>query len=188
MDGLAPAPAPTSIVSRKTHGSAGAFDIDLPLTGTAGIECRSGGANGDHEVVFTFPGPVTLSSASVTPQPGMSATMAGAPVMSPDGRTMTLHLTTVTDGQTLTMTLWSVNNGTSTADVTVPMSLLLGDTTGNGMVNASDVGQTKAQSGQTVSSQNFRADVLANGAINASDVGLVKSRSGTGARAPELRR
>ena len=44
-------------------------------------------------------------------------------------------------------------HGTSTADVTVPMSLLLGDTTGNGMVNASDVGQTKAQSGQTVSAK-----------------------------------
>ena len=29
-------------VSRKTHGSAGVFDIALPLTGNPGIECRSG--------------------------------------------------------------------------------------------------------------------------------------------------
>ena len=34
---------PTSVVSRKTHGAAGNFDIDLPLAGSAGIECRSGG-------------------------------------------------------------------------------------------------------------------------------------------------
>ena len=46
---------PTSVVSRKTHGTAGAFDISLPLTGSAGIECRSGGANGNHQVVFAFP-------------------------------------------------------------------------------------------------------------------------------------
>src|SRR2546428_7715051 len=44
------APAPcdpltlVSAVSRKTHGAAGTFDIDLPLTGEPGVECRSAGA------------------------------------------------------------------------------------------------------------------------------------------------
>ena len=52
-------------VSRKTHGAA-VFDIALPLTGTAGIECRTGGANGDHQVIMTFPSAVSLTSASVT--------------------------------------------------------------------------------------------------------------------------
>ena len=28
--------------SRETHGPAGALDIDLPLTGVPGVECRSG--------------------------------------------------------------------------------------------------------------------------------------------------
>jgi hypothetical protein len=32
-----------SVVSRKTHGSAGTFDVDLPSSGWPGIECRSGG-------------------------------------------------------------------------------------------------------------------------------------------------
>ena len=32
---------PTSAVSRLTHGGAGTFDIDLPLTGTTGVECRN---------------------------------------------------------------------------------------------------------------------------------------------------
>src|SRR5205807_6821498 len=37
---------PVTVVSRKTHGSAGTFDIDLPIAGTRGIECRSPGQTG----------------------------------------------------------------------------------------------------------------------------------------------
>ena len=172
------APQPTSVVSRKTHGTAGLFDIDLPLAGNAGIECRSGGANSDHQVVFTFPTPVTLSSASVTPEPGRSGNMAGSPIISPDGRVVTLNLTNVSDMQAIAITLSGVNNGTATADVTVHMRLLMGDTNGNGVVNASDVSQTKSRSGQATTSANFRSDVIANGTINVSDLAMVKSRSG----------
>ena len=39
-------------VSRKTHGTAGTFDINLPLTGTPGIECRTGqGTNSNFMVI-----------------------------------------------------------------------------------------------------------------------------------------
>ncbi len=34
-------------VSRKVHGSAGPFDVDLPLSGSPGIECRHGGCQWD---------------------------------------------------------------------------------------------------------------------------------------------
>ena len=104
-DGVVNPPQPTSVVSRKTHGTAGTFDINLPLAGNAGIECRSGGANNDHQVVFTFLTAVTLSGASVTPEAGKSGRMAGPPVISPDGRTVTLNLTDVTDVQTITISL-----------------------------------------------------------------------------------
>ena len=56
----------------------------------------------------------------------------------------------------------------------------MGDTNANGVVNASDVSQTKSQSGQAVTGANFRTDVIVNGTINASDVSVVKSRSGAG--------
>jgi photosystem II stability/assembly factor-like uncharacterized protein/subtilisin-like proprotein convertase family protein len=172
--------APTSVVSRKTHGTAGAFDINLSLAANAAVECRSGGANSNHQVVFTFPTAVTLSGASVTPEAGMSGSVAGEPNISPDGRTVTLNLTNVTDAQTIAITLSGVNDGASTNDVTVQMSLFLGDTNGNGVVNASDISQTKSRSGQAVTKGNFRSDVVANGTINASDLALVKSRSGAG--------
>ena len=44
----------SAAVSRKVHGSAGSFDVNLPLSGAPGIECRTGGANGDHTLVITF--------------------------------------------------------------------------------------------------------------------------------------
>jgi hypothetical protein len=46
-----------SAASRKTHGSKGAFDISLPLTGDPGIECRSGLTR--NVVVMTFNNNVT---------------------------------------------------------------------------------------------------------------------------------
>ena len=72
-----------------------------------------------------------------------------------------------------------VSDRTNTADVSVPARFLLGDTTGNGSVNASDISQTKARSGQALDYTNFRSDVNLNGSINASDISLIKSKSGS---------
>jgi len=58
-------PTPSQVVSRKLH-SGSPFDINLTLTGNAGIECRSGGATNDYQVVFTFASSVTFTNASVT--------------------------------------------------------------------------------------------------------------------------
>jgi hypothetical protein len=55
---------------------------------------------------------------------------------------------------------------------------LVGDTNANRAVNASDVSQTKGQSGQPVTASNFRNDVNANGSINAGDINIVKANSG----------
>jgi hypothetical protein len=168
-------PAPTSAVSRKTHGAAGDFDISLPMTGTPGIECRNGqGAGTDHKMVVTFANPITVGSAAVTAGTG---SVSGSPVVS--GNTVTVNLTGVTNAQTIVVTLSSVNDGTTTGNVVVPMSILSGDSTGNGSVNASDINQVKAQSGNTTTAGNFRTDLNVSGTINASDVSLVKSKSGT---------
>jgi hypothetical protein len=157
---------------------AGDFDIDLSLPGNAGVECRSGGTNNDYKVVFTFPAAVTLSGAAVTPAPGKSGRMNGLPNLSADGKTVTVDLTDVADAQTIAVTLSGVGNGTNTTDLTVQMRLLVGDTNGNGAVSASDVSQTKAQSGQATTGLNFRADVNPSGSINTTDIGLVKANSG----------
>jgi hypothetical protein len=160
-------------LSRKTHGTAGTFDIHLPLTGTPGVECR--GSGGNHTLVFTFTNDVATGSASVTAGAG---SVVGNPVLS--GKTMTVNLAGVTDVQKLTVTLSGVTDVMGHALPTTPLSvnMLIGDTNGNKTVNASDIGQIKGQSGSGVTVANFREDVTVNGTISASDIGLVKSRSG----------
>ncbi|HEX4639054.1 MAG TPA: alkaline phosphatase family protein [Chthoniobacterales bacterium] len=161
-------------VSRKVHGTAGAFDIGLPLVGRPGIECRTGGTTNDYQVVMTFGGPVTFTEAKVTQGTGTVTTTTM------NNNQVFINLTGVTNEQTIKITLFAVNDGTGTNNVTIPMSILIGDTTDNGAVNSSDVAQTQSQSGQILTTANFRTDVTANGAINSGDIALVQSKSGTG--------
>jgi hypothetical protein len=163
-------------VSRKTHGTAGTYDVDL-MPPASGIEPRSGGTNGDYQVVVTFAVPVTLTSANAIPGSGGTASVSGTPSVS--GNTVTINLTNVSNAQRLTINLIGVNDGTRTNNISVPMAVLIGDTTGNGAVNSSDIAQTQSQSGQVVTSNNFREDVTVNGSINSSDIALVQSKSGT---------
>ena len=162
-----------SAVSRKVHGSAGTFDINLPLAGEPGVECRNTG--GDHTLVFTFDNAVVSGSATVTTGIG---TVAGNPTFS--GYAMTVELTGIADVQRIGVTLHGVTDNFAQVlpDTTVSMNMLIGDTNGNKTVNASDVAQTKAQSGATVTAANFREDINANGSVSASDVAQVKANAG----------
>ena len=168
-----------SVVSRKVHGSAGMFEIDLPLTGTQGIECRSGGAGGDYTLVFSFANTLTgVGGASVT---GGSGSVSNSVIDSSDAHNYIVNLTGVTNAQTITVALNNVTDsaGNSSSTDFASMAVLLGDTTASRSVNSSDISQTKSQSGQSVTTSNSRQDVTADGAINSSDISLVKSKSGT---------
>lgn len=166
------APQLTGVVSRKTHGASGAFDIDLPVTGSPGIECRNAGGN--YTLVFSFGGDISsVESVTLVSIDGLAT--ADAPVVT--GGVVTVDLHNVANAQVLGVTLNNLNATGSNASV--PMAVLVGDTTANGSVNSADIGQTKSQSGTTVVGSNFRQDVTVDGSINSSDISLVKSRSGT---------
>ena len=64
-------------------------------------------------------------------------------------------------------------------DASFPVNFLLGDTNADRFTDAVDVSQTKSQSGNPVSSSNFREDVNTDGFIDAVDASLIKSKSGT---------
>lgn len=164
----------TSAVSRKTHLGVGDFDVNLPLMGTPGVECRTGASG--HTLVFTFTNNITSGNAAVT---GGVGSVAGSPTFS--GNTMTVNLTGVTNGQTVAVTLSNVTDGFSQVlpNTAVSANFLLGDTSGNGSVNATDVSNAKNQVGVPVDASNFRNDITINGTINSTDVSQVKANSGS---------
>jgi len=95
---------------------------------------------------------------------------------------VTVDLTGVVNAQTITITPFGVSDGTNSGNVSIPKSILAGDTNSNRAVNSTDVSETKSRSGQTTTFSNFRSDVTVNGVINSSDISLVKSMSGMRSR------
>ena len=163
---------PSTVVSRKTHGAAGVFDVTLP-----GIECRNGGASGDHQIVFTFPAVLTsVAGASVSAGTGsVSSSAIGA-----DTHQYIVNVTGVTNAQTITVTLSNAHDSVGhVGDVSANMDVLNGDTNADRSVNSADISQTKSRSGTAVDATNFRSDVTVDGNLNSADIGLVKSKSGT---------
>jgi len=180
----------TSVVSRKVHGTVGTFDVNLPLVGSPGIECRAvghlpAGATGDYQLVFKFPNLLTsVSGASVSSHNPMSGTgSVDTSMIDPsDHHNYIVNLKTVSNAQYLTVTLNNVVDSTgNAANVVGPqMGVLIGDTNADPTVDSADISQTKSQSGRAVTTANFREDLNADGAIDSADISLVKSKSGTG--------
>ncbi len=177
-------PVPVSAASRKAHGGAGNFDFSMPLSGTPGIESRSGGPTNDYELIVNFESALTVTG---TPQVQITSGTAdigtaGVPnggIVGVSGTTVSVPFTNVANAQTIEVTLLGVTVGSATGNVAVQMSILVGDVNANGSVNASDVAATKSYLGQPLDVANCRGDVNANGSINASDVALAKSSIGT---------
>jgi len=161
-----------SALSRQNHRNAGTFDINLPLTGVAGVECRDGG--GSYSFVFNFTTNVVSGSASVTSGTGT----AGTPTFS--GSTMTVPLSGVADVQTLTVTLNGVTDTSSQVlpPTSVSANMLIGDVNGDKSVNTADVSLTRGQVGMAVTSANFRDDVRVSGTITSQDVRVVRGANG----------
>jgi hypothetical protein len=183
--GLGTTPVAQSMVSRKTHGTAGNFDVALPLSGTPGIECRSGGPTNDHTLLVTFGTNISVTGA-VQAEVVSGAAIVGSNgsgnggAVSVSGNTVTVPLTNVANAQTIQVRLNGVTNGAGVGNPVLSLRMLLGDVNGSGTVNASDITAAKVQSGASMTNANFRSDLNANGAINASDVSIVKSHSGEG--------
>src|SRR5205085_3313921 len=135
-----------------------------------GIECRSGGIDGNYQVVVTFLNPPTsITGATATPGNGGTGSVSGPPVIS--GSDVIVNLTGVSTAQTLLVNLLGVSDGTNTDDVSVPISLLIGDSTSDGFVDSADISQVKSQSGKPVSAGNFREDLNADGFLDSADIG-----------------
>ncbi len=172
-----------SAKSELIHGAAGPFDIDLPLYAGAtgpgrGVECRNA-SGGGYTIIFNF-------TNSITAVGGVMSTCGTATAaIGTDSHRVLVSLSAGScNAQYITVQLNNVSDGTNTISPAVTFGLLIGDTSGNGSVNASDVSQVKSQTGMAACPPNFREDVTGDGLINSSDIALVKSRSGTSLPTP----
>jgi hypothetical protein len=168
-------PIPTSVVSRKTHGTAGTFDITLPLAGTRGVECRSPGQTGtngvDYKVVFTFANNISNC--------GTAGTTGGSVVSGPNPNQCTENLTGIPNAQYTTVTLNGVTDavGNSGNVVGPQMGVLVGDVNASGVVTSGDTNLCKAQALQPVTATNFRNDINVSGSITTGDVNIIKQNA-----------
>jgi hypothetical protein len=166
------------VVSRMTHSGVGTFDVNLPLTGTRGVECRSGSANGNYTMVFQFANSLTsVGGASVTTGTGS----IGSSAIGANNQEYVVNLTGVANAQYITVNLINVHDsvGNSGNVVGPQMGVLIGDVNANGLVDGNDVSAVQGQTRQSVSSTNFREDVNANGIIDGNDVSLTQGQTRT---------
>jgi N-acetylneuraminic acid mutarotase len=162
-----------SAASRKKHGNAGTFDIDLPLTGTPGVECRVGnGGTFLQTIVFTFSEPVTSVSGTTSTTCGRvnSAMISGS--------TVTVELGHVTcDGSDITVTVPGVNGASGSVDASATITLRTGDVNADGVVGTADLKEIRMNVGRgLVNDDNFRDDITVDGKVNHGDTTLEKSK------------
>jgi hypothetical protein len=187
-----PTPTPCSVqltaaASRKIHGSAGTFDVNLPLSGTLGVECRS--SAGNYTLVFTFLNNLTsVASVSVSSGTGsVNSTVLGPNAsLNLTANQYQVNLTGVSNQQYITVTLHTVQDSAgNTGDVVGPqMGVLIGDVDASGRVDSTDVFQVRQQTLQNANSSNFRADVDASGRIDSTDVFITRQQTLTSLPSP----
>ena len=173
------APGPVHLsgaVSRMTHGSAGTFDVSLPVTGAPGIECRSGGANGNYQIVFTFDETLVGVTGGANVASG-TGSISSSQIDPNDGHNYIVNLTAVANAQFLTVALTNVSDsvGGFTSHASATVGVLLGDTNGDGVVNVGDTVQVRSEAGNDITSLNFRRDVNADGLFNVGDTIITRT-------------
>jgi hypothetical protein len=169
-----------SIDSVKTHGSAGTFNINLPLNGS-GIECRTagalpGGAVGDYQLVFDFADSVSsVTNASVVAGTG---TVSGT---STQGGNYVVNLSGVANAQRITVRLSGITDsaGHTLASLDVTMGVLIGDVNASKRADAGDVTQVRNKTVTIPDQTTCRFDVNNSGRTDAGDVTTTRNATVT---------
>jgi hypothetical protein len=159
------------VVSRKTHGNAGDFDIDLPLVGNPGVECRTGGANSLYTLIYTLHRNVVVAGTATKTQ---GTAVVGVPTIGPNPNQITVNLRSVANAQHLVVTLNGVQDTVGVLNnLSARMDVLVGDVNASHQVDSGDVFLVQKQNGQAlppVGSADFRRDINANGSVDSGDV------------------
>lgn len=163
------------VVSRKSHAAAGVFDLpvvpSIPITGAVSVEPRASTAATGHRIVFQFNarvnslGPVTVIDAT-----GSTVATTTTPL----DNEVVVSIAAIADNQRVNISLPTVNGVVINA--TASIGFLVGDVDNSRSVDAADLSNLKARSGQMTTATNFRFDLNASGAINSADISILKKR------------
>jgi alpha-tubulin suppressor-like RCC1 family protein len=166
-------PKLANVVSRKTHGATGTFDLILDRTQSIGgsitVEPRAIGSG--HKIVFQFDVPVTFGVATAIDEAGASVVVASA--VAGGNNDVVVTLTGLPDNKRVKVSLSNVNG----ADFSASLGFLLGDVNNSRSITPNDIQQTKSHSGQMADAINFGSDLNATGAVTAADIVAIKSRT-----------
>jgi YVTN family beta-propeller protein len=170
-----PTVALTAVVSRKTHGTAGTFDLPIDLTqaitGLVSIEPRIIGTG--HRIVFQFNGAVTsVGNVSIVDGAGNPVTSF---TTSASGNEVVVTITALPDVTRITVSVAGVNNGVSAS---ASMGFLVGDVNSTRGVNVNDILVVRLRSGELLNTTNFLSDINTTGGINVNDILIVRLSSG----------
>jgi hypothetical protein len=178
-------PPLSGVVSRRTHGGAGDYDIILTPSAPFAVESRSADANGNYTLVFSFQNtlntltPVTSISATATTSSG--TVNLPAPTGSLSGTDAHLYTVTVSGVPNASYLVVTLNGVTDSAanhgNVSAEMGVLLGDVNGSARVDAADVSSVRQQTLQTITTSNFRNDINTSGRIDAADVSVARQQT-----------
>ncbi|MDW8311396.1 MAG: hypothetical protein RMK02_01500 [Burkholderiales bacterium] len=175
-------------VSRKTHGTAGTFDLPLDPNGAATgstitVEPRQT-VNGSHTIVINFNAPV---SSSEFPASNISATqVAGGSGSLPTSVSYSGNSLIITVGNSSTPVpdrrrIQVIASGAGAAvglNPSIVFGTYLGDVDGSREPTGTDVNLTKAAAASgTVNATTFRRDVNLDGNVTGTDVNIVKARA-----------
>lgn len=174
-----------SVVSRMNHGTiTPPGEVNLPLAGTHGVECRSSASlgAGNYQMVFQFDGPLT-SVGGVSVSTGTGS--VGSSGIGLNNHEYIVNLTGVSDQQYIAVTLTAIAGAPNGGTVVGPqMGVLIGDANANGIVDGNDVSSVQGQTRQPVTGMNFRDDMNANGIIDGNDVSLTQGHTRTSLPTP----
>jgi len=174
-----------SAVSRRTHGTAGDFDLDI-LPGDA-VETRY---NGPRKLVITFDDFVQAVDGSfdIGDEVAVSVGTIADATLACDELTVDLLSDSVPDLSCLTITLHGiglVSDPTAVMpDRQLQFVVLRSDATGDGVVDSDDVDDINASSGDPLDAVNFRKDVSVDGVIDGIDAMVAGLDDGHSASCP----
>lgn len=163
-------PSVAAAVSRKAHGTAGTFDVDICA---GSVECRVAGPT---LVQVTFDRPIVLVTGTPADVVVSSGTVTG--VLQTGPNTIDVSLSNVANATAMTMTFPGVADGanpTCTSLGSLCLRVLLGDVTSDGTVNIFDLLAVRNNLTKPVNTTTFRNDLDANGVINIFDLLTVRN-------------